>query len=261
MTDRTANEPEAAEEHAEEERDASPEQAAAAPEEPAQQADGQQAASNGAGASEAAPEADAAENEAPADDSVSEEEPTADALAARVAEHNESLAKTLEAALRERQQTIEELHSRLQQREEQVVELQDKLKRKQADFQNFKKRQERKAADKQARATEDLIQRLLPVRDNLVRALEQDENAESGIREGVEGTLKEFDRVLDNEEVTAIEPEAGQSTDPERHEVMMRVESGQPEGTIVDVFRPGYEMADRVVRTAQVTVSDGSGEE
>jgi molecular chaperone GrpE len=196
-------------------------------------------------------------------------------LAARVAEYDEALADRVRAELEagavtdadaepglDRERVERELtarEERIDELEAQVSELREKLTRKQADFQNFKKRQQKKVADQQARATEDLLERFLPVRDNLVRALEQDENAD--IRDGVQGTLNEFDRVLDAESVTPIDPDAGDSPDPNRHEVMMRVESEQPEGTVVDVFRPGYEMDERVVRTAQVTVSDGQGEE
>jgi len=92
------------------------------------------------------------------------------------------------------------------------------------------------------------------VRDNLARALEQDGDA--NIREGVEKTLEELDRVLADEGVDRIEPEPGEQPDPERHEVLMRVESDRPAGVIDELYRPGYEMGDRVVRTAQVTVSE-----
>lgn len=65
--------------------------------------------------------------------------------------------------------------------------------------------------------------------------------------------------MLDGEGVEPIEPDPGTETDPNRHEVLLRVESDQPEGTVADLHRPGYEMAGKVLRTAQVTVSDGSG--
>mgnify|MGYP002338700088 FL=1 len=179
-------------------------------------------------------------------------------LEERVAEADpEALASEI-AALRERAEAAEE---RAEEAEEQAVEaeeraeeLESKLKRKQADFQNFKKRQEKKLADQQRRATEDLVERLLDVRDNLVRALDQDEGAD--IRPGVEKTLAQFDRVLDAEDVLPIDPEPGEAVDPERHEVLMRVDSDQPAGTVDAVHRPGYEMADRVLRPAQVTVAE-----
>ena len=175
-----------------------------------------------------------------------EETEPADSLVERVAELDEELAAEVEAEFADAESRIDEL-------EADIEEVESKLKRKQADFQNFKKRQEKKLADQTARATEDLVAKLLPVRDNLARALEQD--ADADIRDGVEGTLREFERVLENEGVEAIEPDVGEAPDPERHEVMMRVESEQPEGTIAELFRPGYEMEERVIRTAQVTVS------
>jgi molecular chaperone GrpE len=155
------------------------------------------------------------------------------------------------AALRERARDAEE---RAAEAEERVDELESKLKRKQADFRNFKKRQQRKLEDRQRRATEDLVERLLDVRDNLVRALDQD--ADADIRPGVEKTLDQFDRVLDAEDVRTIDPEPGEEVDPERHEVLMRVDSEHPAGTVEGVHRPGYEMADRVLRPAQVTVAE-----
>jgi molecular chaperone GrpE len=161
-------------------------------------------------------------------------------LIERVAEHDEELA--------------EEIQEERADYEERIDELEGKLTRKQADFQNFKKRQQKKLEQQQARATESLVEDLLPVRDNLARALEQDSDAD--IREGVEGTLRELDSVLADEGVERIEPEPGEEPDPERHEVLMRVESDRPAGTIEELYRPGYEMGEKVIRTAQVTVSE-----
>jgi len=161
-------------------------------------------------------------------------------LIERVAEYDEELAEAVRADRADY--------------EERIDELEGKLTRKQADFQNFKKRQQKKLEQQQARATESLVEDLLPVRDNLARALEQDED--TGIRGGVEGTLRELDSVLADEGVERIEPEPGQDPDPERHEVLMRVESDRPAGTIEELYRPGYEMGEKVIRTAQVTVSE-----
>ncbi len=140
-----------------------------------------------------------------------------------------------------------------------VEDLEARLKRKQAEFQNYKKRQEREREKLRERATEAFVERVVTVRDDLVRALAQDEDAD--LREGLEGTLASFDEVLAEEGVEPIEPDAGEEVDPVRHEVLMREESDQPEGTVVTTYRPGYEMAGRVVQTAQVTVSEGVGDE
>jgi len=178
-----------------------------------------------------------------------------DDLVERVAgEPPEQAAREI-AALRARAASLE---ADLAGARETVEDLESKLKRKQADFQNFKKRQEKRREQEKRRATEDLVERLLDVRDNLVRALETDEDAD--IRGGVEKTLDQFDRVLDAEDVRTVEPDPGTETDPERHEVLMRVESDHPEGAVAALHRPGYETPDRVLRPAQVTVSDGSDE-
>jgi len=159
-------------------------------------------------------------------------------------------------ALRNR---LRELRERLDDREDRVEELESSLKRTKADFQNYKKRQERRREQERRRATEDLVERLLDVRDNLDRALDVEGEAEADdIRDGVDSTLRQFDRVLDDEGVAAIDPAPGTEVDPQRHEVLMRVESDRPEGTIADVHRPGYEMGEKVLRPAQVTVSEGS---
>jgi molecular chaperone GrpE len=181
-------------------------------------------------------------------------------LTERVAAHDESLAAEVEALREER----DALEADLRETESEVEDLTERLQRAQADFQNYKKRTEREQERIRERATEDLVERLVEVRDNLARALEEaetgtggdgDEDA-AGIREGVETTLAEFDRVLAEENVEIIEPDPGEEVDPTRHQVMLRVDSDRPAGAIDEVYRPGYEMADRVLREAQVTVSD-----
>ncbi|WP_251343306.1 nucleotide exchange factor GrpE [Haloplanus halophilus] len=197
----------------------------------------------------AAPEEEAA-------DTVGETDPdereTAADLAERVGEYDADLG----AAVANLEERIEDLEAELEEERARADDLESRLKRKQADFQNYKKRTERQKEELKERATEDFVARLVPVRDDLVRALEQDDDVD--IRDGVESTLASLDRVLESENVSAIEPKPGDEVDPTRHEVMMRVESDHPEGTVVDVYRPGYEMAGSVIQEAQVTVSDGS---
>lgn len=136
--------------------------------------------------------------------------------------------------------------------EEEVEALEERVQRVQADFQNYKKRTERRREEQQARATQDLVERLLPVRDNLSRALDQDQD--SDIRDGVEATLSAFDDILQSEGVEVIQPSPGDSVDPTRHEVVHREdEAGE---VVASVYRRGYEMEDHVLRPAQVTVGE-----
>ncbi|WP_158057641.1 nucleotide exchange factor GrpE [Halorussus halophilus] len=172
-----------------------------------------------------------------------------EALVAEVAAADDELAADLEAHLAD-------LESEKEEAKAEAEDFESRLKRKQADFQNYKKRAKKRQEQMEARATEDLVERLLDVRDNLKRAVEDDhENVES-LKEGVEMTLKELDRVFADEDVAEIDPDPGAETDPQRHEVMMKIDSEHPEGTVADVYQPGYEMGEKVLRPAQVTVSD-----
>lgn len=223
--------------------DASTEDGGEVEEEPGNTGDGAPGeATGGAGNGDAGETAEAA-----TDLSETEE------LAARVAAVDEALATEV-AALAQR---AAESEATLAERDEELADLESRLKRTRADFQNYKKRVERREEQLRERATEELVTRLLDVRDNLARALGQDVDAE--IRDGVEATLASFDRTLEDEGVSAIEPEPGDEVDPTVHEVVLRVEGDRPEGAIEEVYRPGYELGDRVLRPAQVTVSEGAG--
>jgi len=172
-------------------------------------------------------------------------------LVERVAESDpEDIAQEL-AALRSRADAME---AEVETLEAEAEELEDKLKRKQAEFQNYKKRMKERREEEKQRATEDLVSRILDVRDNLERALGQDEDTD--IRGGVESTLRQLDDVLNAENVEVIDPDPGEDVDPTQHQVLANVESDEEPGTIADVHRPGYEMAEKVLREAQVTVSE-----
>jgi molecular chaperone GrpE len=211
------------------------------------------------------PDAEAdGDSTAAAPGSESEPEPgegsdVADDLAERVGARDESLGAEV-AALREERDA---LAADFRDAEARIEDLTERLQRTQADFQNYKKRSEREQERVRERATEDLVERLVGVRDNLARALEEsdagsEEGDAEGIRGGVETTLAEFDRILEDENVEVVEPDPGEEVDPKRHQVMLRVDSDRPEGVIDEVYRPGYEMAGKVLREAQVTVSDGA---
>jgi len=158
-----------------------------------------------------------------------------------------------EATIEALQAEVESLEDTIEAQAAEIDDLTDSLSRSRADFQNYKKRMQNKQDEMQARATEDLVTQFTKIRENLVRALDQDEDAD--IRPGVKSTLDEFDAILEAENVEIISPEPGDEVDPKRHEVMMRVESDQPDGTIADVYQDGYELAGKVLQAAQVTVS------
>jgi len=150
---------------------------------------------------------------------------------------------------------VEDLERDLDDAESEVADLTERLQAKQAEFKNYKQRAKRKQDEIRERASEQLVERITPVRNDLLRALDQE--AGSDLRPGVESTLEKFDEVLAEEGVEPIAPDPGEEVDPARHQVMLRVESDQPDGTVHEVYEPGYEMGDRVVSEAKVTVSAG----
>lgn len=179
-----------------------------------------------------------------------------DDLVARVATYDEELAEAV-GALGERTRSLAD---ELADAEAEVEDLKRRLKRARADFENYKKRVERREEELRERATEKLVERLLAVRDDLRRAVEAEDQAAGDLRDGIELTLRELDRILDAEGVESIEPAPGDEPDPHRHEVVMRVEDERPAETIAEVFEPGYEQGGKVLQPAKVTVSDGPAE-
>ena len=127
----------------------------------------------------------------------------------------------------------------------------DSLRRLKAEFDNSRKRQERDRTRILESASEKLVQELLPVLDNLDRALE----SEGDIREGVRVTRDQLADVLANEGLLPVASD-GQPFDPNVHEAVM----GQPsedheEGTVLQTFQRGYLLNGRAIRPAKVVVA------
>lgn len=133
----------------------------------------------------------------------------------------------------------------------------DRLLRERAELENYKKRAQRERADTLRFANEQLVRDLLPIVDNLERALEHAENGtEAGsLAEGVRLVLKGFLDVLARHGVTRIDA-AAQPFDPAVHEAMMQVPTDEIEPNhVVQQFQPGYRLHERLLRPAQVSVS------
>lgn len=132
----------------------------------------------------------------------------------------------------------------------------DSLQRLKADFDNYRKRMLREQTRILETAEADLLKKLLPVMDNLERALESSREEEgSGLRQGVAKVLELMQDILGKEGLEVIDPE-GEPFDPEHHEAMMVVETSDcPEGTVVDVVQKGYRFNGVLLRPAMVRVS------
>jgi molecular chaperone GrpE len=133
----------------------------------------------------------------------------------------------------------------------------DRLLRVSADFDNYKKRVAKEKADLTRYGNEELIKALLPVIDNLERALEHAAGAteQGGIREGVEMTLQQFLQILQRYGAIPVSA-AGERFDPNRHEAVMEQATAEHDpGHVVAELEKGYLLNDRLVRPAKVVVA------
>jgi molecular chaperone GrpE len=133
----------------------------------------------------------------------------------------------------------------------------DRYLRLAADFDNYRKRTAQETERRAAAQKEDFIRELLPVIDNLERALGADPSTPAEqLREGVRMTLQQFNQLLHRH---GIEPEesVGQPFDPRYHEaVLTRHEPSQPDHIILETFQRGYRRGSEVLRPAKVVVND-----
>jgi len=133
-------------------------------------------------------------------------------------------------------------------------ELIDTLQRLQADFDNYRKRAARDQESLVARAHERLVKELLPVLDDLERALAAAEEHEEGkLEEGVRLVHQELKSALDREGLAEIETNG--RFDPHVHEALVSQPSDAEEGSVIQVVQKGYRLGDRVVRPARVVVA------
>jgi len=127
----------------------------------------------------------------------------------------------------------------------------DALKRLKAEFDNSRKRQQRERARTLEAASEKLVQELLPVLDNLDRALESD----GDIRGGVQATREQLADVLAEEGLLPVASD-GQPFDPNVHEAVMgRPSEDHEDGTVLQTFQRGYLLNGRAIRPAKVVVA------
>jgi molecular chaperone GrpE len=127
--------------------------------------------------------------------------------------------------------------------------------RTQADFENYRKRAARDIAAASARGKAALARELLPVVDNLERALESAAEGDAGLLEGVKLVHSELTAALERNGVESIEP-GGEQFDPNIHEALStRSENGAEAGVVLDVVQKGYRLDQTVLRPARVVVA------
>ena len=135
-----------------------------------------------------------------------------------------------------------------------VAELEDRLLRVAADFDNYKKRAAREREEYVAHANERLLKELLPVLDDLERALDAvGQHQEATVEEGVRLVHRSLAALLEKNGVREISTEG--MFDPHVHEALLSQPSEAEEGSVIDVVQKGYTLGDRVVRPARVVIA------
>jgi len=142
---------------------------------------------------------------------------------------------------------------------EECKALNDKYLRLAAEFDNYKRLAQRDQRDQIKFGNELLLKELLPVVDNMERAItaSRDNGGNSALVQGVDLTLKQLSAALAKFGVQAVET-IGQAFDPSAHQAVAHVPSDRvPSNHIVDEFQKGYRLHDRILRAAMVSVSSG----
>ena len=131
----------------------------------------------------------------------------------------------------------------------------DLARRTQAELENFRKRVARDQATTTARAKAGIVRELLPVVDNLERALGAAAEAEAGVSDGIRLVLSELAAVLERNGVSAFDP-SGEPFDPTFHEaISTQPANGGDSGVVLNVVEKGYRAGETVLRPARVVVS------
>jgi len=149
-----------------------------------------------------------------------------------------------------------DLQKRVEELEKERDEYLDDLRRVAAEFENYRKRAARDQESLVARAHERLAKELLPVLDDLERALQAAaEHEEAKLEEGVRLVHRELSEALAKEGLVEIETNG--QFDPHVHEALLSQPSQEDEGAIIEVLQKGYRLGDRVLRPARVVISQG----
>lgn len=158
---------------------------------------------------------------------------------------------------KKKDEIIEELNKALEEKKEVVDALQEKLLYFQAEFENFKKLKTKEKQDTLKFGNEVLIKELLPVLDNLERALDHASNTEDfkSVHEGVKIVLNEFLKVVERAGVEKVDA-LGKKFDPNFHEAFFQEEKVDvAPDTVVSEMQKGYMLNGRLIRPSMVTIS------
>jgi len=153
--------------------------------------------------------------------------------------------------------SVDELQARLEEVERERSQFRGMAQRAQADLMNYRQRVEKEREDAHRNMVERGMRNLLPIIDDLSLAIQHTPHntEEASWFEGVRLIERRLHALLELEGVTEMDAK-GQPFDPWQHEALFMIDTLDDEpGIVVDVIRPGYKIQDRILRTAQVSVT------
>jgi molecular chaperone GrpE len=174
-------------------------------------------------------------------------------------ESNANTIENLENGSAANDEQITAIESALAAKAEECTALNDKYLRQAAEFENYKRLAQRDQREQIKFGNEQLLKELLPVVDNMERAIKAagTGGGESAVIQGVELTLKQLSGLLAKFGVQALET-VGQTFDPSAHQAVSYMPSDNvPSNHVLDEFQKGYRLHDRILRAAMVSVSSG----
>ena len=195
---------------------------------------------------------------------MTEEEMIAEAIRRGEETAEAEIAADAQCAAQERDRLQNELDSvsdQIEAAKQQAAEANDRFLRLQADWDNYRRRTAQERLDERQRATEKLVVDLLPVIDDLERAIEHADNltdpAAQQFVEGVSAVCNKLVSVLNKEGVEVVNP-VGEAFDPLSHQAVSQIEDAQAyDETVAQVYQKGYRMGGKDIRTAMVVVTHG----
>ena len=195
---------------------------------------------------------------------MTEEEMIAEAIRRGEETAEAEIAADAQRAAQERDRLQNELDSvsdKIETAKQQAAEANDRFLRLQADWDNYRRRTAQERLDERQRATEKLVVDLLPVIDDLERAIEHADNltdpAAQQFVEGVSAVCNKLVSVLNKEGVEVVNP-VGEAFDPLSHQAVSQIEDTEAyDETVAQVYQKGYRMGGKDIRTAMVVVTHG----
>lgn len=172
----------------------------------------------------------------------------------RMAENNQTPETKPEPGAARPDEVAPSLQEQLRKAELEAEEHRDAWLRAKAEAENTRKRAQTDVANAHKYAIENFATELLAIKDSLEATLSAESASLESLKEGVELTLKQLGSVFEKFKLSEIHP-VGEKFDPHKHQAITTVESEQPANTVVHVLQKGYQLHDRVIRPALVTVA------